>query len=148
NTNAVFKASRATSSNSSVLTAVAANNATPGSFNISVSRLTTTHQAISRGFDNKDVSGIGATSLTVEVGGGRLDSETTLAELNGGQGISRGKIKITDSSGASALVDLSKAVTVDDVLAAINSASTISVTASISNDRLQVKDDAGGSGGF
>ena len=53
-----------------------------------------------------------------------------MRELNGGAGVQRGKIRITDRSGAVATIDLSFARTVDDVLQAINSNEDISVTAS------------------
>lgn len=146
NTLGVFKASKASSSNTSVLTATAGNNAATGNFSISVSRLVSTHQVISRGFDNKDSSGVGATSFSFEVGGGRVDADTALAELNGGTGVQRGKIKVTDSSGQAAVIDLSKAVTVNDVLDAINGAAGVDVVASVSGDRLRVTDGAAAGG--
>lgn len=146
----VFKAAKATSSNPSVVTASAGTSATPGAYQITVDRLVTADQQISRGFANRDITAIGVTEFSFEIGGGRLDSETTLAELNGGQGIDRGKVKITDSTGDSAVVDLSRAVTVNDVLEAINTASGVNVRASVSSsgDRLQVQDQAGGAGVF
>ncbi len=62
---------------------------------------------------------IGAGSFTFGAGG-FVDQGISLDELNGGDGVQRGKIRITDRSGASAVIDLSFARTVDDVLDAIN----------------------------
>ena len=45
---------------------------------------------------------IGATSFTFEGAQARLDRDVSLADLNGGQGIARGKISITDSAGHAA----------------------------------------------
>ena len=51
---------------------------------------------------------------------GRVNPSTELDTLNGGQGVRRGTITITDRSGADAEIDLSTSMTVDDVLNAIN----------------------------
>lgn len=134
----VFKAAKATSSNSDVLTASAGVNATLGSFNFIVNRLVSTHQQISRGFANEDTSGVGATEFTFEVGGGRVDSSTKLGELNGGLGVDRGKIEITDANGDTATIDLSTAVTINDVINTINSSSAIDVTASVDGYGLNI----------
>jgi len=142
----VFKSSKATSSDPNVLTASAGLNAPSGTFNIRVARLVTTHQALSRGFVDRDVSGVGAESFTFELGGGRLDSETLLSELNGGDGVSRGKIRVTDSGGDTAEIDLSEAVTVDDVLTSINGAAGVNVRAEVVDDALRIVDEAGGGG--
>lgn len=135
-----FKSAAATSSNEDVLTASAANNAALGSFSFQVKRLVTTQQQLSRGFTDAATAGAGITSLTFETGRGGLSSETRLSELNGGVGVERGKIQITDAQGKSAVVDLSTAVTVQDVLDAINSTSGISVRAGVSGDQLTIED--------
>jgi flagellar hook-associated protein 2 len=141
----VFQASRATAS-SEAITATAGQNAAPGTYNFSVSRLVSTEQKLSRGFADSDVSGLGATEFRFEVGGGRVDAETRLTELNGGLGVERGKIQITDSAGTSVTVDLSKAVSVNDVLDAINSQGNLGVTATVQDDRFVLTDTAGGAG--
>lgn len=141
----VFRASRATV-NSEAITATAGQNAAPGTYNFSVSRLVSTEQKLSRGFADSDVSGLGATEFRFEVGGGRVDTQTRLTELNGGLGVERGKIQITDSAGATVTVDLSKAVSVNDVLDAINSQGNLGVTATVQDDRFVLTDTAGGAG--
>jgi len=60
--------------------------------------------------------------------------DTPLAQLNGGLGVQPGNIVITDGSGASATIDLTAAATIGDVIAAINAAAAIDVTASINAD--------------
>ncbi len=76
---------------------------------------------------------IGDVDLNPDISAGP-DFDTPLAQLNGGEGVQPGSIVITDGSGASATVDLSSAVTIGDVIAAINSAAGINVTASINYD--------------
>src|SRR6185295_13881855 len=66
--------------------------------------------------------------------------------LNAGNGVARGKIRITDRSGASAVIDLSLARSVDDVLGAINSNTSVNITATASGDSFKLTDNSGGSG--
>jgi flagellar hook-associated protein 2 len=127
-----FGAMSATSGNEDALTAVASPGALAGSFSFLVDRLVSSQQLLSKGFGDKDTSGIGATSFTFESADGRLDRDMQLADLNGGTGIGRGKIQITEGGGAAVEIDLSKAVTVSDVLNAINNNTSLSVTASTS----------------
>ena len=96
--------------------------------------------------------GSGVASTTNPSGGGSLsfrygntvDQGVSLSELNGGAGFSPGKIRITDGTGATAIIDLSTAQTIDDVLKDINNAGTISVTATADGDHLVLTDTSGG----
>lgn len=72
--------------------------------------------------------------------GGFIDTPIQLDLLNGGQGVTRGKIRITDRSGASAVVDLTAIRNIDDVLRAINNQSGISVRAETVGGRLRLVD--------
>ncbi len=54
-----------------------------------------------------------------------MNRPKALNALNGGAGVRPGTIRITDRSGATAEIDLSTAVTVDDVLNAINGSTAI-----------------------
>ena len=141
----IFNSTAATSSDESVLTATTTSSANPGTYAFSVARLVTSQQTISKGFADKGATAIAPTggTLTFEFGDARLDADTSLSQLNGGAGITRGKIRITDRSGASAVIDLSKAVTVDDVLDAINGADNINVTAAVSGDGFVLTDNTG-----
>jgi flagellar hook-associated protein 2 len=141
----VFRSTSANSSNESVLTASSSTSATPGSYDFTVARLVSTQQVITQGLTDRDVTAVapsGAT-LTFEFGPARLDSDTSLSQLNSGAGVPRGKVQITDRSSASAVIDLSQALTVEDVLEAINNATGISVTASVDGDRFQLADTSG-----
>lgn len=128
-TGKVFDTMRATSSAASVLTASASTAAQAGNYSFIVDRLVTSQQVLSRGFADKDNSALGVSSFTFENAIGRLDRDTNLSDLNGGEGADRGKIIITTAAGATN-VDLSKAATVNEVLDAING-SGAGVTASV-----------------
>lgn len=134
----VFAASRAESSDADKVAASASNNAAAGSYQFTVKRLVTTQQQLSRGFGTG--AAVGATSFTFELGGGGLATDTLLSELNGGNGVERGKIVIRDAAGNSSTVDLSTAKTVGDVIDTINGASGIRVQASVSGERLVIRD--------
>lgn len=140
---ATFNKTAVASSNEDIATATAAASAVPGSYSFSVAKLVTTQQAISKGVADKDAAIGTASTLSFEFGNARLDADTSLSLLNGGEGITRGKIRVTDRSGASAVVDLSKAITVDDVLDAINNTSGINITASAEGDGFVLKDNTG-----
>jgi len=98
-------------------------------------------QLVSSGFASATAPlGAGAFSFRF---GGFIDAGISLDLLNGGEGFRRGKIRITDRSGASAEIDLRFARTVDDVLRAINDNATINVTAEAHGDRLRLLDHTG-----
>ena len=142
-----FRPRSASSSDENVLTAKASSSASPGSYSFRVRQLAQTHQMVSSGFSDPDLSPISPGTITIEMGQGRLDRETELNFLNGHQGVRRGVIRITDRSGGSAEVDLGSAVTVQDVIDQINQTSGISVRASIDGDRLVLTDQTGQSTG-
>ena len=138
-----FQAATANSSNPSILTATAANGAAVGNYSLQVAQLVTTQQLISTGFTDSSTAPVGAGTITIEEGGGGLATKTTLADLNGGAGVGRGQFRITDRSGASAVIDTSSAVTLDDVVNDINTSTDISVRASIQNNHLVLTDTSG-----
>ena len=129
-----FQAMGATSTDDSVLTATASRSAVPGSYSFLVDRLVSSQQMLSRGYADKDVTALAAESFTFESIAGRLDRDLALADLNDGEGIERGKIKITQGS-ETVTVDLSKSVTVNDVIEAIDGAG-LDVTARAAGDHL------------
>lgn len=128
-TQPVFDAKSATSSDESILTATASAGAAAGSYTFLVDRLVSTEQWLTKGFSAADDVPVGAEAFTFEGAEARLDRDTALADLNGGNGITRGKIRISDGTDT-AEVDLSKAATVSEVLDAINAAD-IGVTAKV-----------------
>src|SRR5689334_14138120 len=84
-----FAAATTTSSDENVLTGTAANGAAIGSYTFQVARLVTTQQSVSQGYSDTDAK-VGAGTITIEQGGGEVNSQTLLSELRGGQGIRRG----------------------------------------------------------
>ena len=142
-----FGARTATSSNTGVVTATAGANTPLGNYSFQVRSLATTHQVVSGGFTDLDQTPLTPGTLTFKSSGARVDTSTPLAELNGMQGVSGGVIRITDRAGGTANVDLTAAVSIDDVLQAINGQSTANVKASIDGDRLVLTDETGATTG-
>lgn len=147
-TSTTFGATSSSSSNESVLTASSSSGAVPGSYSFTVDRLVTTQQVITGGFIDQNITPIAPSggSLTFEFGDARLSSNIEMSQLNGGTGISRGKISVTDRDGKVAVVDLSKALALNDVLDTINNTTGIDVTASVDNDGFVLTDTSGGGG--
>jgi len=141
-----FQNATATSGNPNVLTATAGVGAAVGSYQFQVAQLVTTQQTISNGFANATTAPVGAGTITLEAGGGQAVSQTPLSQLNGGNGISQGSFRITDRSGNSAVINTSNDVTLDDVVNQINNALGISVSATLTDQGLQITDESGGSG--
>lgn len=139
----LFSTKSASSSNESVLTASARNRAAEGNYSIAVDRLVSTQQLLTRGFADTDSTTLDATTVKLESHRARLDGDVELASLNGQNGVQRGTIRITDRSGDTADVDLSKAVNLDDVISAINEKAGIGVTASMEGDGLKLTDNTG-----
>jgi flagellar hook-associated protein 2 len=142
-----FQLKTAISSNKDVLSATAQATAVPGSYTFLVDQLVTSQQNLSRGFVDSGTAAIGATSLSFETARARLDRDLSLSDLNDGQGVSRGKIVVTDAAGHAATVDLSRAITVQDVLDSINNNGTALVTASVKGGKFVITDTSGGGGG-
>lgn len=129
--NDIFSSRSIASSNESVLTATGTSSAVPGSYNFIVDRLVSTQQMLSRGFADLDSTSVGLDSLTFESQAARLDANTALADLNNGDGTTRGKITVNGTE-----VDLSTLGTVQEVLDAISSVSGVS--ARVENDHFVI----------
>lgn len=138
-----FETVRATSSNSNVLSVSAQSGALPATYQITPVRMTSNHQVVSAGLPDSDTTPVGAGTISIDLGHGQLNPTTELASLNGGTGVARGQIRITDRSGAAGIIDLTTATNLQDVLDAINNSTDISVTASVSGDRIVLADTSG-----
>jgi flagellar hook-associated protein 2 len=141
-----FQAATATSSNPTVLGATAANGAASGSYLFTPVQLATASQLISSGWANSDSTAVGAGTVSIDLGHGQLNPPTALSQLNGGGGVARGQVLVTDRAGHSATIDLTNAQTVTDVIDAINGAGGINVTASAHGDSIVLNDTSAGSG--
>lgn len=142
-----FGKAKATSSNENVLKATASVGALPGNYSFRVHSLVSSHQLISSGFATADSTRVGPTTMTLEGTAAKVSPETSLDLLNGGQGVQRGKIRITDRSGSTAEIDLSAALTVDHVLDAINNQTDANVAAGVSGGRIILTDQTGQTSG-
>jgi len=127
----IFSSRSIASSNESVLTASASSAAVPGSYNFIVDRLVSTQQLLTRGFADLDSTALGLSSITFESEAARLDANTALADLNNGDGITRGKITVNGTE-----IDLSRSGTVQEVLDSISSVTGVS--ARVENNKIVI----------
>ncbi|MCH7924361.1 MAG: hypothetical protein IIC51_02370 [Planctomycetes bacterium] len=143
-----FRQFNSTSTNENILTADAGESAQQGVHSFRVHALATNHSVLSRGFHDADTTPIGVGVLTISEGQSRINRGTELNALNGGFGVGRGVITITDRAGGSADIDLTQAVTVQDILTAINGAESINIRArvtgvplgAVTGDRIVIED--------
>ncbi|MEX2175117.1 MAG: flagellar filament capping protein FliD [Pirellulaceae bacterium] len=140
----LFSQRTTTSSVAGLLAATASSAVPTGQYQFVPVRQAQTHQLLSSGVVARDQA-LGAGSLTFRFGG-QVNQGVSLDDLNGGSGVSRGKIKITDRSGATGVIDLRFAQTIDDVLAAINASDEIEVEAVAAGNQLRLTDSTGGAG--
>jgi flagellar capping protein FliD len=126
---------------SDLLSAVTSTNATAatGSYSFRPIRMAQAQQSSSAGFAS-NTTALNVTGTLSLQKGGFVDVPRDLETLNGGGGVSKGKIRITDRSGATAVVDLTAVKTVGDVLTAINSNENINVRASVEGDKIRLTD--------
>lgn len=142
----IYSAAQAVSSDESLLTVVASDDPPPraGSYSFTPLQTASAHQVISSSIT--DVSSqLASGSIRIGIGG-HVDSGVKLNQLNAGEGVTSGSIRINDRSGAFAEIDLRTATTIDDVLAAINSTGSIDVTATVEGDSIKLTDNSGGTG--
>jgi flagellar hook-associated protein 2 len=139
-----FEAVRATSANEAALGVTAKVGAPAGRYNVEVRSLVQSQQSISSGFASK-TSEVPAGTMTFEVGGGQLQSETKLADLNGFDGVAAGSFRITDAAGRSGVVETTGMLTLEEVAEAINLSDSFDVEAVIEEDQLVLLDQSGGS---
>jgi flagellar hook-associated protein 2 len=132
----------ANSSNPSAISATASAKAPLATYLVTPLAQAQTQSLLSNGFADTTSTPIGKGTINVKLGG-FVNTPTSLAQLNGGQGVARGKISITDRGGATATVDLTGARTIDDVVSAINQTVGIHVQAAINGDALTLTDKSG-----
>ena len=138
---AVYSSSNATSSNSSALAATVTGTPAAGTYQYTPLQTAQSQQFLGSGYQSA-TSALGGGTLTFRYGN-TVDQGVSLSNLNGGKGITPGKIRITDRSGASAQINLTDAQNINDVIQAINSAGTINVTATAVDGHIQLTDNTG-----
>jgi flagellar hook-associated protein 2 len=137
----LFDTTTATSSNTDVISVTTTGTPTTGTYTYTALEKALAQQSISSSYAATS-STVGQGTLSLRFGNG-VDTGMSLSDINGGKGFTSGKIKITDRSGTSAVVDLTGAKTIDDVLDAINNNGTVDVTASVSGDSIVLTDNTG-----
>ncbi|MDR1964572.1 MAG: flagellar filament capping protein FliD [Planctomycetaceae bacterium] len=132
-----------TSSNSAALTATKNGTPTVGSYTFTPLQLATTQQTVANGVVS-DTEALGKTG-TITIGKSwSLENNVELQNINGGDGFTKGYIRITDGSGTRATIDLRNAVTMKDVIETINNTNEIDVSAELVDDRIVLTDLSGG----
>lgn len=145
NQKSTFETLKATSSDTSQFSVAANSTATAATYQLQGLQKASNHQVVSKGFADTDTTPIG-TATTISLShGGQLNPPRLLEELNDGLGVQRGSIRITDRDGQTEVIDLSKALNIDDVVEEINQSAT-SIVASVENDHLVITDTGSGTG--
>ncbi|HEY2146668.1 MAG TPA: flagellar cap protein FliD N-terminal domain-containing protein, partial [Pirellulales bacterium] len=142
--NSLYSQRTITSSNPTALSATVNQSGTPpqlGNYAFTPLQQAQSAQLQSSPFAS-DTSPLSPGTLTFRFGG-FIDNSVPLSITNAGAGVPPGKIQITDRSGASAVVDLTAAQTIGDVIQAIDSNTSIHVTAQAVGDHLQLTDTSG-----
>jgi len=139
-----FQRSNVTSGDPNSVSATRTGAPSPGEFRVQTLQTASTHAFTSRSFSNASRPLGSAGAITIR-GGGSIDRSLRLDQLNGGRGVQEGSIRITDRSGQSKIVDLSRVVNVEDVLRSINEAGTINVRAIAQGDAIRLVDLTGAS---
>ncbi|MDR2762877.1 MAG: flagellar filament capping protein FliD [Planctomycetaceae bacterium] len=139
---ATFKATVVSSLNEAVLKA--SNNGTPvpGSYTFTPIRTANSQQTIASGVSSSTTA-LNKTGEIVIGKNWKLENDINLNDLNGGDGIIKGYIRITDGSGTRATIDLRTCITMNDVLDKINSNVDIDVSAEMTENGLVLTDLSG-----
>jgi flagellar hook-associated protein 2 len=137
----LFNTPNVSSSNSSVLSATATGTPVAGTYEFTPVQAAQAQQVISNGLASA-TNPLGTGTISFRQGA-NLTQSMSLADLNAGAGVTPGEIRITDHSGASDVIDLSTAQTVNDVLTAINSDHNIDVTATADGNSIKLTDNTG-----
>lgn len=141
----LFSATSVTSGNTQALTARSTGSPKPGSYTFVPVRLAQSQQQTSSLLASGDQK-LSAGEVVIHTGG-FLDQSLSLDQFNGGQGVARGSIRVSDRSGVSQTIDLRFAQTASDVVDAINSNDKLNVVASLEGDHFVLTDVSGSSTG-
>ena len=132
-----------TSSNPAVLTATRTGTPVPGSYTFTPLQMASAQQTVASGVIS-DTAALGRTGTITLGKGWDVESSIELKDLNGGEGISKGSIRLTDGNGIRATIDLRQAMTIKDVINAINDNHDVDVIAELDGDRIVLRDVSGG----
>ena len=133
------------SSNPSLVTIAKTGTPIVGSYTFTPLQMASSQQTIAKGVAS-DTDALGKTG-TITIGKGwsvENDNSVMLSDLNGGNGVSKGSIRIVDGNGIRTTIDLRKAVTIKDVINAINDNDNVDVIAELDGDHIVLRDVSGG----
>ncbi|MCL2001005.1 MAG: hypothetical protein FWG74_06185, partial [Planctomycetes bacterium] len=151
----LWRSKVATSTNEKSLTAIANQYAVNGSYSFKVAQLATASQFLTKGFASSKSAFVkqaeGEVShkigeITMSSAQTRVDTSAKINDLNGGKGVYRGSVRITDRANSTSIIDLSACDTMEDVVQALNASTGAQITASIKDGALHIEDNSGGSG--
>ncbi len=151
----LWKSKSAASTNEKSLTATANEYAVNGSYSLRVAQLATSAQFMTKGFASSKTAFVKqkATDTAYKIGEigmssakTRVDTSAKIDTLNGGKGVYRGSVRVTDRSNNTSVIDLSACDTVDDVVRTLNASAGAQITASVKDGRLHIADNSGGTG--
>lgn len=138
----IFQAVMATSSDASILGAQASSTSAPGIYKFIVAGLATNHQVLTSGFAS-DASALGLQGATLELGGGGLQEDMPLSWLNGGAGVARGLISLTNlDTGESETINLGDVATINDVIDRI-SKNELGITVELDDGSIMLTSSSG-----
>ena len=133
-----FEAHTVKASDPAALAVSADADAPPGSTVFTPLRTASAHATTTRGFTSPDAAvGVGELVFSRHDG---VRGETSLDLLNGGEGVRRGEVRVTDAAGNIAAVDLSSARTTADVLDAFNNAEGVALSARVEGGAFVLED--------
>jgi len=140
-----FLRTEVSSSNTNLLTVTRSGSANPipGSYTFTPLQMASAQQTVARGVAS-DTAALGRTGTITLGKGWSVENDILLQDVNGGEGFSRGLIRLTDGHGQRATIDLRQAFTVRDVINAINDNYDVDVIAELDGDRIVLRDVSGG----
>jgi flagellar hook-associated protein 2 len=139
----LYSATSVSSTKTDLLSATSSGSPAVGSYSFIPVRQAQSQQLTSSLFASADQT-LATGKLTIQAGG-FLDNSLSLDQLNGGTGVARGFIRITDRSGAARDIDLRFAQSAADVVSAINATDGVSVVAKLEGDHFELTDVSGSS---
>ena len=142
-----YQARAGKSSNEAAISVTASADAEIGTIKTRAVQIAATHSVQSRGLASDSTKALGFTGEILIRAGGSVGSSVSLDSLNQGLGVQRGAIRITDRSGKTQDIDLSKAENIEDVLNTINNASGVRVRATTVGDSIKLTDLSGATTG-
>ena len=151
----LWQSKTAASTLSDSISVVANQYAVNGAYSLRVAQLATSAQFRTKGFASSKTSFVkqNETDLAYKMGTlslnsakVRVDNSAKLEHLNGGKGVYRGSVRVTDAANNSSVIDLSACDTMEDVVRALNSSPNAQILAGIEDGRLKITDASGGAG--